>query len=94
MTFRLRPQAEADIEGFVLHIAENNPAAALNWLNDIEQHCQRLGATPAMGAARFDVRPNLKMLPVGNYLILYQEADGGADIVRVLHGARLWQELL
>jgi toxin ParE1/3/4 len=94
VTFRLRPQAEADIESIALHIAADNPVAASNWLNDIQQHCQRLGTMPAMGVARFDIRPNLRMLPVGNYLILYQEADEGADIVRVLHGARQWQELL
>ncbi len=33
---------------------------------------------PAMGVARFDVRPNLRMFPVGNYLILYQEIEGGS----------------
>ena len=30
---------------------------------------------PGMGVARFDVRPNLRMFPVGNYLILYQEIE-------------------
>lgn len=94
MTFRLRPQAAADIESIALHIASDNLAAASNWLDDMQQHCQRLGAMPAMGTPRFDVRPNLRMLPVGNYLILYQEAEAGVDIVRVLHGARQWQELL
>jgi toxin ParE1/3/4 len=49
---------------------------------------------PGMGVARFDVRPNLRMFPVGNYLILYQEIEEGVEIVRVLHGARQWQELL
>lgn len=94
MTFRLRPEAEADIEGVAFYIAGDNPLAARNWLNDIYLRCQRLGATPAMGVARFDVRPNLRVLPVGNYLILYQEVAEGVEIVRVLHGARLWQELL
>lgn len=47
-----------------------------------------------MGVSRFDVQPGLRMFPVGNYLILYQEIDGGAEIVRVIHGARQRQELL
>jgi toxin ParE1/3/4 len=34
------------------------------------------------------------MLPVGNYLILYQQVEREAEIVRVLHGARQWQDLL
>lgn len=94
MTFRLRPEAEADLEGVALCIAADNPLAARNWLNDIYLPCQRLGATPGMGIARFDVRPNLRLFPVGSYLILYQGIAEGVEIVRVLHGARLWQELL
>jgi plasmid stabilization system protein ParE len=46
-----------------------------------------------MGIARFDERPNLRMLPVGHYLILYQEIAEGVEIARVLHSARLWREL-
>ncbi|MGL5114236.1 MAG: type II toxin-antitoxin system RelE/ParE family toxin [Beijerinckiaceae bacterium] len=94
MTVRLRPEAEADIEGIALFIANDNPVAARNWLADIQLRCQRLGAMPGMGVARFDLRPNLRMFPVGSYLILYQEIGGGVEIVRVLHGARQWQELL
>ena len=94
MGFRLRPQAAADIENIALYIAEDNPRAARNWFEDIYYHCQRLGEMPGMGAARFDVRHGLRMFPVGNYLILYQQTDDGAEIVRVIHGARQWQELL
>ena len=94
MTFRLRPQAEADIAAIALYIAENNPAAARSWLNDIQLRCQHLGLTPGMDVVRFDIRPNLRMFAIGNYLILYQQIDDGVEIVRVLHGARQWQELL
>ncbi len=94
MTFRLAPEAEADIEGIALYIAEDNPLAAKRWFDDIQRKCQRLGEAPGMGVARPDVRPGLRMFPVGNYLILYREIEQGAEIVRVLHGARQWQELL
>lgn len=94
MTFRLRPEAEADIEGIALYIAKDNPLAAKRWFDDIHRKCQRLGETPGMGVARPDVRPGLRLFPVGNYLILYREIEQGAEIVRVLHGARRWQELL
>lgn len=93
MTFRLRPEAEADLDGIAYCIAENNPAAARHWLDDIYLRFQRLGAMPSMGVARFDVRPNLRMFPFGNYLILYQATEDGVDIVRVLHGSRHWQDL-
>jgi toxin ParE1/3/4 len=92
--FRLRPQASADIESIALYIAEDNPQAAKLWFETIYRQCQRLGEMPGRGVSRFDVQPGLRMFPVGNYLILYQEIDGGAEIVRVIRGARQWQELL
>jgi len=94
MTYRLRPQAEADIEAIALYIAEDNPPAASRWFTSIHQRCQQIGKMPGMGVARPDVRPNLRMLPVGNYLILYRQIDDGAEIVRVVHGARQWEDLL
>lgn len=94
MTFRLRPEAEADIENIALYIAEDNPSAARRWFEDIYRCCRNLGDMPGMGVARPDVRPGLRMFPMGKYLILYREIEGDAEIVRVIHGARQWQELL
>jgi toxin ParE1/3/4 len=73
VSYRLSPQAEEDINATVDYIVSKKPQAARNWLNDIHQACQALGQMPRMGVARFDVRPNLRMFPVGNYLVLYQE---------------------
>ena len=94
MILRLTPRAEADISAIAHYIAEDNPLAAERWLGNIHRHCSHLAETPAMGVARSDVRPGLRTFPVGNYLILYRQITGGAEIVRVVHGARQWQELL
>ena len=95
MVFRLTPQAEADIEGISLYIADDSPSAAIRWYDEILKRCRALGEMPGMGATREEVRARLRMFPVGSYLILYQEAeDGAAEIIRVVHGARQWQELL
>lgn len=94
MSFRLTPRAEADITGIVLYIAEDNPAAAVRWYDDMLRHCRNLGQTPELGIARPDVRPDLRTFPAGNYMILYRKLTDGAEIVRVVHGARQWQKLL
>lgn len=94
MSFRLRPRAAADIEAIVLYIAERNPSAARHWYEEILRHCRQLGEMPSMGVARPEVRPSLGTFPSGNYPILYQQIDQNAEIVRVIHGARAWQELL
>jgi toxin ParE1/3/4 len=94
MVFRLRPAAEADIEGIARYIAQDSPRAAARWYEEIYASCRRLGEMPGMGVARFDIRPELRTFPAGSYLILYREITGGAEIVRIVHGARLWQDLL
>jgi toxin ParE1/3/4 len=41
-----------------------------------------------MGPSRPDIAPTLRCFRVGNYLIFYRQAQDGAEIVRVVHGAR------
>lgn len=94
MGFRLTPMAEADIEAILLHIAKDNPPAAIRWYDVILQRCERLGEMPGIGVSRDDVRPGLRTFPVGRYLILYRAIGDDAEIVRVVHGARQWQDLL
>ncbi|WP_318013151.1 MULTISPECIES: type II toxin-antitoxin system RelE/ParE family toxin [unclassified Mesorhizobium] len=46
-------------------------------------------------AHRDDAAPTgLRTFPAGNYLIIYRQTDDGAEIARVIRGARRWQELL
>ncbi|RWQ22024.1 type II toxin-antitoxin system RelE/ParE family toxin [Mesorhizobium sp.] len=92
MTLRLRPEAEADIEAIALYTAEDSPAAALRWYDEIHGQCQRIADMP--GVARPEVRAGLRTFPLGNYLVLYRQIEDSAEIVRVIHGARQWQELL
>jgi toxin ParE1/3/4 len=91
--FRLRPQAEADIDSIALHIAADNPDAAARWVDQLYERCHKIADHPGIGVARSDVRPGLRMLPFGAYLILYRALDEGVEIVRVLHGARRWETL-
>lgn len=94
MSFRLSPEAEADIEQIVLYIADDNPIAARRWSVEIYRRLERLGQMPRIGALRKEVRPDLRTLPFGSYLMLYREIGDGVEIVRVIHGARQWQDLL
>lgn len=94
MPFRLLPAAEADLGAIAQYIADDDPEAARRWFNAILESCRRLGDMPGLGVARPEVRADLRTLVVGNYLILYREISGGAEIVRVIHGARQWQDLL
>lgn len=94
MSFRLTPQAEADLIAITDYIAADNPTAARRLLDRFHECFGLLAMFPQLGVSREEVRPGLRLHPLGNYLILYRQIDTGAEIVRVVHGARQWQDLL
>ena len=94
MTYRLLPEAVSDVEGIVLTMAADNPLAAKRWFDRLYKIFETLGDMPEMGAPRFDVRPDMRLFPIGNYLVLYRAIDADAEIVRVVHGAREWEDLV
>lgn len=94
MTYRLLPQAEADIAEIAVYIAYDNKSAAHGWAASIFRQCERLSDMPQLGVARDDLRPGLRMMPTGKYIILYRQNEDAVEIVRVLDGRRQWQALL
>ncbi len=81
-------QAEEDLIDIWLYIAQDNPAAADRLLDTIDSKILLLAEQPALGPAREDIAPDLRYLPMGNYLILYRIILDGIEIVRVVQGAR------
>ncbi len=94
MKFRYSPQAENDIEEISNFIAQDNYRAAMNWIDAIEQKCDRLVDMPKLGISLGNARQNARMISMGKYIILYRETKTGIEIARVVHGARQWQDLL
>ena len=66
------------------YIAEDNPTAALRLVDQLEASCQELAEFPFIGVARPMLASNLRMFPVGNYLIFYEPVEYGIDVIRVL----------
>lgn len=81
-------RARQDLVGIWRHIAADNPAAADGLLDRIDERCARLVESPRLGPPRDDIRPGLRYVVVGEYLILYRIIDEGILIVRVVHGRR------
>ncbi len=84
-----REIARADLFGIVDYIAGDNPDAALRLLNEIEGKVANLPSRPRLyrpgrveGTREMVVRPN--------YIVVYQEAEIGVTVLRVLHSAQQW----
>ena len=85
---RRNPLSREDLIEIWLYIATDNPAAADRLLDAIESKVLLLSSNPGLGVRRPDIAIGVRSFPVGNYLILYRQVQGGIDIVRVIHGQR------
>jgi toxin ParE1/3/4 len=92
-TFTRTARAEEDLIEIWNYIAPDNFAAADRVLDRIETVCERLAENPRMGPARPDLAQGLRYFVSGSYLVIYREAPGGVEIVRVVHGARRLPDL-
>jgi toxin ParE1/3/4 len=93
VTLRFRPEAEADLTSLLAYIAKRDPQAARRMRDRFRAQFDRLVEFPGLGMARDDIRLGLRLLPMGNYLTLFRRVPGGVEIVRIVHGARAWEDL-
>ena len=84
----LRPVAETDLDDIWWYIAQDNPDAADNFLDKIEERLSALAQFPDMGIKRDELMPSLRSLAIGNYLIFYLTLHNGIEVVRILPGMR------
>ena len=86
--YRIARAAQGDLDEIWCHIGSFDVRAADHWLDAVEQRFRMLAMQPRAGQARPDLAPDLRFLPVGNYLIFHRPIEDGVEIVRVIHGAR------
>jgi toxin ParE1/3/4 len=88
------PQAVADLEEVVRHIAKGDPATAVRIGNTLIDRVEILENFPLLGAA-YSKRPGVRKLVLRPYLIFYRPRpeENCVDILRYWHGARTEPEL-
>ena len=89
------PQADVDLTDIWTYIARDNPAAADKLIRKINDTFELLATNPEIGIRQDELRPGLRCKPVRkNYLVFYEVADHDIRILRVMHGARKYEDLL
>jgi toxin ParE1/3/4 len=94
-TFRLTPEAEAQLGDILEFIASESESGAMRVRHAVYDALQQLARMPEMGHTRQDLtdRP-LKFWSVYSYLIVYDPATAPLTVVAILHGARDVEQLL
>ena len=80
--------ARLEIIEIVAAIRDDNPSAAERWFSQLEEKCRTLAGSPGIGRVRDDLLPSVYMFPFGSYLIFYDIAANGIQVVHVVHSAR------
>ena len=83
-------RAEDDFRAIWRTIARHSERAADPLLLRLDQRMQLLRRSPEMYVTRDDIRPGLRMLVEGNYLLLYEyhRREAIVEIVAVVDGRR------
>ena len=92
--YRLRPKAVEDLEAIGDYIADDNPARAVSFVEELLDRCGRIAAQPRAYTRRDDLAPGLRQAVHGNCLILFTPEDGTVVIERIVHGARRLEDLI
>lgn len=90
-----RPAARQDLIDIYIYIAGDAPMRAGPFLERIDEKLRMLSDHPGVGTAGLSRFPDVRVFPLGNYMIIYRPLpnDTGIELIRVFHGARDWQRL-
>jgi toxin ParE1/3/4 len=85
--------ARADLRDIWLYIAQDSINAADRFLDRIDHTVRLLADNPGLGEPQEHLKQGLRRFVVGTYLIFYEPIPDGIRVVRVLHGARRWEDM-
>ena len=86
---RFTARAREDLLDIWLFVAaRNSETVADRVYDDIEQTCELLREHPQIGRARQEIHGDARSLVIDRWLALYRVTENGAQIVRIIDGAR------
>lgn len=88
MELYISPKAGQDLEAIGDYIAQDNSDAALQFVLNLRQQCQRIASHPLAYRTRPELGDGIRVAPVGRYLVFFKLSENDVTIVRILHGAR------
>jgi toxin ParE1/3/4 len=90
----LSSRAELDLADLWSFIAERDLVAADRMTAKFSATFRRLQRFPKLGEAIEHLGVDFRRFPVEKYVVFYRHVHGEIRIVRVLHSARQWEDLL
>jgi toxin ParE1/3/4 len=89
----IRPFAEQDLDDIWDYIAISNSDQAEKVLRHLYAKMGILTHNPYLGRERKEIEVGLRSFPVGSHIIFYCLLPDGIEVIRILHGARDFQDI-
>src|SRR5882672_10687571 len=90
-----RPRAEEDLEAIYRLIAQDSPARAFRFIEQIQKRCDLLRDSPEQGRARPDLRPTLRVVPYGRSVVItYQVTADTIEVLRIFYGGQDYETIM
>lgn len=86
--FRLTPAAQMDLELIWDYTLENyGSSQALIYTDGIDSACRLLADAPLINRPRPEYKPEIRIYPHAEHLLVYVISDGVVEIIRILHAS-------
>lgn len=92
MNLEWLPRALLDFDEIVDYIAEDNPLAAIEQGDEIETQVSLLSANSRLGRPGRVKGTRELVIARTPYIVAYRIKNNAVQILRILHGARLWPD--
>jgi len=89
-TLEWRVQAQDDLLAIIEHIADDNPDAAQELKNEIEEKVNNLIKHPKLYKLSARVKGVRELVVRSNYIVIYRETPQLIEVVNVLHARQQW----
>lgn len=84
------PVARAAREAAIDYVAQDNPVAALDQLDEIERQVSILGQHPLLGRVGRVRGTRELVIQRTPYILVYRLRPGVVEVLHLLHGAQQW----
>ena len=88
MDIRWTPEASSNLEQIGLHIARDNPEAALKTIGIIFERIEQLAIFPHRGRSGRDPGTRELVLAPLPYVAVYRVTDSVVEVLHIWHGAQ------
>lgn len=95
MRVDLTPRARDDLRAIGDYIAEDNPARAVTFVQELLSRCSQLADRPSLYPYITPGRhPGVRRCLHGPYMIFYRVLGDSIVVIRIVHGRRDYAKLL